>query len=165
MNTITLFVQVEGSEAIELIELPHAATPTDLIRIVSERKLSEDIRGDALIFLEESEHALEIDVLLKDQGIKHHDRVIIHRCRHIEVTVGFNARTEHRKFNPAVTVGRVKRWFVDEIGMKPVDASEHVLQIAGTSHRPDQDVPIGTLAPKGTCSLEFTLVPRKRVEG
>lgn len=165
MNTITLFVQVEGSVAIELIELPYASTPADLIQIVSERGLSEDIRGEALLFFEESEHPLEFDVLLKDQGIKHNDRVIVHRCRHIEVTVGFNARSEHRKFNPAVTVGRVKRWFVDEIGMKPVDASEHVLQIAGTSHRPDQDVPIGTLAPKGTCSLEFTLVPRKRVEG
>jgi len=165
MNRITLFVQFEGSSTIELIELSDTATFTDLIRSAVERGLPDDIRDEALVFLEEKEDPLDAAIPLIAQGVKHKDRVILHRCKRVEASVAFNARLEQRKFNPAATVGRVKRWFVKEIGMTPVDASEHVLQITCTSHRPDEDVSIGTLVAKGTCSVEFTLVPRKRVEG
>ncbi|AUW47159.1 hypothetical protein [Rhizobium leguminosarum] len=165
MNKITLFVQFEASPNIELIELSDTATFAELILAATERGLPDDVQRDALIFIEEKDEALETDLSLTKQGVKHKDRVTIHRCRRVEVSVAFNARLEQRKFNPAATVGRVKRWFVDEIGMTPVDASEHVLQITGTNRRPDHDVPIGTVVTKGTCSVEFTLVPRKRVEG
>lgn len=165
MNKITLFVQFEGSSNIELIELSDTATSADLICSAIERGLPEDARGEALIFLEDKEDALDAGLPLTAQGVKNKDRVTLHRCKRVEASVAFNARLEQRKFNPAATVGRVKRWFVKEIGMTPVDASEHVLQITGTSRRPDEDVPIGTLVTRGTCSVAFTFVPRKRVEG
>jgi hypothetical protein len=53
---------------------------------------------------------------------------------------------------------------VHELKMSPVDASEHVLQITGTTDRPDPDVQIGALV-SGCCELAFSLVPVKRVEG
>lgn len=165
MNKITLFVQFGGSSNIELIELSDTATSADLIQTAIERGLPEDARGEALIFLEDKDNALDASLPLVAQGVKNKDRVTLHRCRRVEASVAFNARLEQRKFNPATTVGRVKRWFVKEIGMTPVDASEHALQITGTSRRPDEDVPIGTLVAEGTCSVAFTLVPRKRVEG
>lgn len=165
MNNITLFVQCEGSAAIELVDVPSTATTVDLVHAALERGMIDNALGEPLTFLESREDELEAKLPLVAQGVRHKDRVIIHRCKRIEVSAAFNARLEQRKFNPAATVGRVKRWFVKEIGMTPVDASEHVLQLTGTSQRPDEDVPIGTLTTKGTCSVAFTLVPRKRVEG
>lgn len=165
MNTLTLFVQLEGSSKIELIEVPDTATPLELVRAAIARGLPEESGAEALVFVDDKDDALDVKLTIAAQGVKNKDRVTIHRCRRVEVSVAFNARLEQRKFNPAATVERVKRWFVNQIGMTPVDASEHVLQVTGTAERPDQDTPIGTLVAKGTCSTALTLVPRKRVEG
>jgi hypothetical protein len=40
-----------------------------------------------------------------------------------------------------------------------------VLQIQGTTIRPDRDVHIGTLTQGHACAVAFDLVPCKRVEG
>jgi hypothetical protein len=40
-----------------------------------------------------------------------------------------------------------------------------VLQIQGTTIRPDRDAHIGTLTQGHTCAVAFDLVPCKRVEG
>jgi len=165
MTSLSIFVQAEGSNKIEIIEIDDAAPVETLIKAAKERGLLEGDETDVLIFLEEQEEPLVHAKPFVTQGGKAKDRVILHRCRRVEVSVTFNARQLERRFNPAATVARVKHWFVKEIGMPPVDASEHVLQLAGTTERPDPDTHIGTLVGKGTCSVSFTLVPRKRVEG
>ncbi len=165
MSNLSFFLQFEGSRIVELIEMPTTATPEDVIDAAVRLGFAEGGRGEALVFLEDREEPADRKKSLESQGGKHKGRVVVHRCRKIEVAVQFNAETAHRTFAPVATVEQVKRWFVREIGMKPVDASEHVLQITGTTDRPDPDVHIGALASHATCSLKFTLVPRKRVEG
>ena len=89
----------------------------------------------------------------------------MHRCRKINVDLHYADTPEVcHKFPPTATVNHVKRWYVHELKMSPVDASEHVLQITGTTDRPDPDVQIGALV-SGCCELAFSLVPVKRVEG
>jgi len=165
MTSFSIFVQGEGSNKIEILELDDAAPVESLIKMAKERGLLEGDETDVMIFLEEQEEPLTLGKAFVEQGGKAKDRVILHRCRRVDVTVVFNACRDERHFNPAATVARVKRWFVKQIDMSPVDASEHVLQLAGTTERPDPDTHIGTLVGKKTCSVSFTLVPRKRVEG
>jgi hypothetical protein len=165
MTSLSIYVQAEDSNKIEILEIDDAAPAEALIKAAKERGLLEGDESDVLIFLEEQEEPLVHGKAFVSQGGKAKDRVILHRCRRVDVSVTFNARQLERRFNPAATMARVKRWFVKEIGMSPVDASEHVLQLAGTTERPDPDTHIGTLVGKGTCSVSFTLVPRKRVEG
>ncbi|GLQ82620.1 hypothetical protein GCM10007881_61430 [Mesorhizobium huakuii] len=165
MTSFSIFLQAEGSNKIEIFEIDEAAPVETLVNAAKERGLLEGDQSEFLIFLEDQEEPLVQTKPFGEQGGKAKDRVILHRCRRIEVSVAFNAHKDERRFSPAATVARVKRWFVKEIGMSPVDASEHVLQLAGTTERPDPDTHIGTLVRKGTCSVSFTLVPRKRVEG
>lgn len=165
MTSLPVFVQAEGSNKIEIIEIDAAAPVEALLAAAQQRGLLHGDMADVLVFLEEQEEPLVNEKPFGAQGGKARDRVILHRCRRVEVSVTFNARQLERRFNPAATVARVKRWFVKEIGMSQVDASEHVLQLAATTERPDPDTHVGTLVGKGTCSVNFTLVPRKRVEG
>jgi hypothetical protein len=164
MSHLSIFLQFEGSRAIELVELPSTATPEDIIEAAIKLGLPEPYRVEALVFSEHGNEPLEREKALGNQGGEPKGRFIVHRCRKVEVTLHFNAETKHHAFVPAATVEHVKRWFVDTIGMTPVDASEHVLQITGTKDRPDLDVHIGTLV-SHPCVLDLTLVPRKRIEG
>ena len=82
------------------------------------------------------------------------------------IQVRFNGETEKRHFTPSATVERVKRWAARRaFHLSPRDAAEHVLQIKGTTTRPDRDVHVGTLTHGHSCAVAFDLVPSQRVEG
>ena len=81
--------------------------------------------------------------------------------------VHYNGRNLSESFGPGVPMHRVKEWAVGNKGfnLNPVDAAEHVLQLTGTSDRPDEDVHIGSLVGTTSCGVEFDLVAKVRVEG
>ncbi|MGH7618152.1 MAG: hypothetical protein ACREPM_13060, partial [Gemmatimonadaceae bacterium] len=83
------------------------------------------------------------------------------------VKVFFNGRTIERQFPPAATIGKVTHWAVGKKGfnLDAADAVEHVLQISGSTQRPDEDEHLGTLVNAPTCTVSFDLVPKQRVEG
>ena len=88
------------------------------------------------------------------------------RCLKVKVAVRFNGETKSRVFPPSATVERVRRWAaLRAFGMSPRDAAEHILQIQGTTTRPDRDTHTGALTDGKTCAVAFDLVPSKRVEG
>ncbi|HTA91569.1 MAG TPA: hypothetical protein VK745_18425, partial [Polyangiaceae bacterium] len=94
-------------------------------------------------------------------GIKVH----VHRCHRVRVTVTFNAKHVEHPFGPSSTVARVKRWAAEKFDMSPEDATEHVLQLAGTHTRPSPNVHLGALTRCPDCHLKFDLVPDERVNG
>jgi len=59
---------------------------------------------------------------------------------------------------------KVKKEFVKAIHMSPVDATEHVLQLTGTTIQPDAHDHIGSLVGEH-CSVAFVLVPKIRPQG
>lgn len=162
MNELQLFLQIEGVRRIEVIKLPADATAELLLR--EARRLGLVVE-DVLIFVDGRDEPVALDIVLREIGVGHHHHVHAHRCRHIEVTVHFNATTKKRAFTPHATVAQVKAWFVHAIEMPPLDAGEHVLQLTGTQDRPETDLHLGTLAQHPHCAIDFTLVPKKRVEG
>ena len=162
MSQMKLFLQFEGHRPIELIQIPDNATPGALIAAAA--ALGAET-GEALVFAGEDESALQPDKPLRTQGVQDKARVHVHRCRKIRVTLNYaDEREMHHNFAPSTTVNQVKRWYVDTLKMSDVDATEHVLQITGTTDRPDPDVQIGALV-RARCDIGFTLVPIKRVEG
>ncbi len=164
MPTIQLFLQSEGNRRIELIEIDANATVREILFAAVRAGLPEEYRTDALVFGQHCETPLDPDTILSVVGICDKHRIHVHRCHKIEVTLHFNDITEKLHFPPSATVERVKRHFIEKIHMSPVDATEHVLQICGSSDRPEPDNHIGALV-SCTCSLCFNLVPIKRVEG
>lgn len=162
MPHIEFFIQFEGTPRVELARFPEDIDVAGVRAWAVALGLAH--LAEALVFAEEIEEALEEGRPLRDQGVGHKHRIHLHRCRKIEVALHFVDKTKHHVFRPAVTVKRVKHWFVDAIGMSPVDATEHVLQITGTTDRPSPDTHIGSLV-GDHCKVEFSLVPIKRIEG
>lgn len=162
MPKFPLFLQFEGDERVELVTFPDTV---DVAQVRAKAiELGFEHLADALVFAEGNDEPLDERHPLRDQKVSPKDRIHIHRCRQIKVTLHFVDEAKHHPFPPATTVARVKKWFVDKIGMSPTDATEHVLQITGTSLRPSPDTHIGSLV-RERCALEFSLVPIKRIEG
>lgn len=171
MSHVQLFVQSEGSREIRAIEVLAQATVRELLDAARLHGLHAGQHEEVAVFLEDGDHALLLDMTLDAVGVRHHGSVHVSRHHRIEVTVHFNGQHHARPFGPGATVRRIKEWATGphSFGMTPVDAAEHVLQVAHTHERPDSDVHVGTLvhAPVHTpgCGVAFDLVAQVRVEG
>ena len=166
MEKIEVFLQLEGSKDILLVEVAKNGTVRDLLLVAMEHRTH--LVNDAIplmVFMEDIEEVLELDALLEKVGIHHRGHVHIHRCRRIDVSVTFNGRQVSKVFPPSATVSHVKKWAVREFGMSEKDASDHVLQVSGTKTQPDEDIHIGTLVTHPVCHISFDLVPKVRIEG
>ncbi len=174
MKHIDVLVQGEGFTDIQVVTVESEASVSTLFETIG-RKFATG-NGGALIFVEDFAVPVDAEVLFEEllpEGVNTEAgmeckplRLHIHRCRRVEVSVRFNGQTATRHFGPSTTIHRVHHWAARRaFGLSPRDAAEHVLQIQGTSTRPDRDVHIGTLVACGVCAVPFDLVPFKRVEG
>jgi hypothetical protein len=163
MGMIDVFYQGEG-----LGEVQHLQVEAESNFGLLETRIREKhgFTYEAFLFLENEEEVVEKLVCISEHARGSSIKVHLHRCRHVEVTVGFNADVAERRFSPAATVAKVKRWAAeDKFGMTPEEAGEHVLQIAGTHNRPAPGIHIGALTDGRVCGLAFDLVPDERVNG
>lgn len=160
-----ILLQGEDIPDIQLVTLERGKKVADLLAEAARLRKDKGEDGHC-VFSEDSEEPLaEHDELPHDPNGKP-GRFHVHRCRRITVTVTFNGVSEERVFGPGVPLATVKKWAaIRAFGMDPGDAAEHVLQLTGTSDRPEPDTHIGALVSCPACSLAFDLVPLKRVEG
>lgn len=163
MASIDVFYQGEGIGEIAHFELDPDATFAILkTRLIEKHGVAHYV----LLFLEDEDEPLDESTLAKHRDSGKGLKIHIHGCRHVEVTVTFNAETVERRFAPSTTVARVKRWAAEnKFGMSEEEAGEHVLQIAGTHDRPAPGTHIGALTDGKVCGLAFDLVPDERVNG
>ncbi len=164
-ETIEVFLQGEGIPEVQIVRIPEQSTVQELIEKAG--AIAGSSHGDAVpvLFLEDGDGELSSKATLKEAGIGHRSRVHRHRCRRVDVTVNFKDDHKSHEFPPSTSVRKVKRWADEEFKLKGVDATEHALQLCGSSTRPDEDVHIGSLVKFPDCKICFDLVPKKRVEG
>jgi hypothetical protein len=162
MNTIDVFYQGNGIASVEHVDIESNQTFAALKQLIAKK---HGIADDALLYLEDDDDAvderLSVGTRAGHAGIKAH----LHRCRKIRVTVHFKEKSLHQEFAPGVTVARVKRWAAGKLRMSEEDASNHHLQLAGTTEQPDPGTHIGRLAACPKCAVGFDLVPTPRVNG
>lgn len=161
-NLVRVFVQGEGISGIEHVEVQTDQSFTALKTLLTAR-YSLDAR--VLLLLEDQDDPpddqAELHKYVGHGGIKVH----VHRCHRVGVSVTFNGKHIEHPFAPSSTVARVKRWAAEKFGMSLEDATEHVLQLAGTHTRPSPSVHLGALANCPECHVKFDLVPDERVNG
>ena len=162
MAAIDVFYQREGSREIEHLEISSDVTFGALRALLLEKHGGE---ADAFLFLEDVDEPPEGGQVVHGHAGRAGAKVHVHRCRHIEVAVTFNGHQVEHRFGPGTTVARVKKWAAEKLGMAPEDASEHVLQIAGTHDRPPPGTHLGALVTCPHCRVAFDLVPDHRVNG
>ena len=165
MKIIEILLQGEHIPDIQLVTLETGKCVRDLLIAAAQHRKS-NLDDEFFVFEEGCEtHLAEDDILPEcedGQPLRYH----VHRCHHITVTVTFNGIAKEHEFGPGTTIAKVKRWAAEKaFGMDAGDADEHVLQLSGTSDRPEPDTHIGSLVTFPDCSLTFDLVPLKRVEG
>lgn len=163
MKPVDLFYQGEGIAEIEHLEIEPKATFAAVKKLLGNK---HSLPHDAWLFIEDDEDPVDDALCVGDRAGPKGLKIHVHRCRHVEVTVTFNSETAERRFSPAATVSRVKRWAAEQkFDMTEEEAGEHVLQIAGTHERPAPGTHIGTLTDGKVCGLAFDLVPDERVNG
>lgn len=168
MANIDIFLQGENIPEITLVQVPDSGTVRDILEAAKAQNLQ--LAGDEtslIIFMEDVEEALALDLSLEAARIGHRSRVHVHRCRQLEVTVNFNSDHKTHVFSPSTTVEHVQRWAVGEQGFNlgQIDAMDLLLQLCNSTVRPDGDTHIGSLVQFPHCMLCFDLVPKQRVEG
>ena len=159
---VQIFMQSELLRDIEALELPSDAGPQSL-RNACIAKLPQgvDAKEFHLFFEDDDDEAPAERLKQIPEGL----RVHLHRLKGIDVTVRYAGRDVRRTFRPSTTIGRVKRWSTNELGIAPSDAAELMLQISGTNTRPDDDVHVGSLVQSPARAISFDLVPSPRVNG
>jgi hypothetical protein len=160
-----ILLQGEHIPDIQVVDLGPGKGVKDVLAAAAKHRGGE-AEGEYFVFIEESDEPLNDGDQLPERDDGHPVRLHVHRCRRIEVAVTFNGVTKEHGFGPGTPIAAVKKWAaIVAFGMDPGDAAEHVLQLAGTTDRPEPDTHIGTLATCPRCQLAFDLVPLKRVEG
>jgi hypothetical protein len=170
MATLQIFVQGEGKRDIRVLELPAGATVAELVEAARAQGLvpaHASGKHTALVYAEDGETPLPTDATLESAALDSLRSVHVSRCSRVNVTVHYNGKSRSETFGPGVPMHRVKEWAVGNKGynLNPIDAAEHVLQLAGSTDRPDEDIHIGSLGAEGSCTVEFDLVAKVRVEG
>jgi len=156
-----IFLQSELLHDIEVLEIETDAG-YEALHKACVAKLAEQPAHEIFLFIEDDDDERPFDKL---KHIPDGLRVHLHRLKGIDVVVRYVGRDVRRAFRPSATVGRVKNWSTHEFGIAPSDASELMLQVGGTSNRPDSDLHIGTLVHGSASVLVFDLVPSPRVNG
>ena len=163
MEYIDLFYQAQGLDEIKHLEIDIDSTVAILKTVLVEK---HGFSHKILVFIEDAEDPIEDDVRLREHATAKGLKLHLHAARRVKVIVTFNGKPVESLFAPGTTVSRVKRWAAeDEFGMSEADAGEHVLQIAGTHHRPAPGTHIGALLKDGDRLLSLDLVPDERVQG
>lgn len=161
-----VYIQSEYFPDIKFVEVNDEATVAELKHAALALLPPGTDASDLTLSVEDDDdddhgHATHVKHLKKEHGV----RVHLHRCKEVEVKVRFGAEVVHHKFRPATTVGRVRLWAGEKLGMAPCDIAEHVLQIAGTTEQPDVDIHIGSITKCPQCEVTFDLVPAHRING
>lgn len=163
MKPIDVFYQGENIADIQHLEVAAHATFGELRKQLTGQY---GLPPDTLLFLEDDDQPVDDAAHIAPRGGARGVTVQMHRCRRVNVAVTFNNHTHEHFFSPSNTVGHVKQWMaVHKFDMTKDDASEHVLQLAGTTTRPSPSVHVGTLTDGKTCAVAFDLVAEERVNG
>jgi hypothetical protein len=165
MKHIEILLQGEAIPDILVVRLERDKLVKDLLAAAAEHRTVECL-GEFQVFTEDGKEPLAPESPLPAAEHGHPIRMHVHRCNQVEAIVTFNGVKKEHQFGPGATVATVKQWAaIKAFSMTPADAAEHVLQLAGTSERPEPDTHIGTLTKYPDCRVKFDLVPLKRVEG
>lgn len=120
---------------------------------------------ELLIFVEDGDEPLTSELLEITLVESKHHKLHAHYCRHVEVTVHYDVRTEHHKFSPATTVAKVLRWAESKFGIAETEKGHLQLQLVGTNDRPVATTHLGALTRERECSVAFDLLPAHRIQG
>lgn len=154
---MTQIIELIGSAAGKseniTVELEQGGRVREVVEIIK-GKVPGLPQGELLLFIENGDEPLALDLSLGDCGIQHHHRVHAHPCRRIEVTVGYGGAAKQGSFSPATTMAHVKHWSEKEFGLS---GAAFFLELEDTGGHLADSGHLGTLT--HGCKVALELVP------
>jgi hypothetical protein len=176
-EAIELFIHSQGNKP----KVVEAGLHDVLREILLREELIIDGDKDSLVFVGESEEALQEPVGLEDGEDGHspvdismtievlelhrHHHVHVHKCRRVAVEVQFNGRTKRHRFSPATTIAVVTRWARRKFELDGAAGADYILQICGTTRKPRASEHLGELVAQPACAICFNLVKEINPQG
>ena len=158
---VEVFLQSELLRDVEVVQIESDAGHARLHEACL-LKLGGPRPEEFFLFIEDEDDERPVEKLPHlPEGLRLH----LHRLKGIDVVVRYAGRDVRRSFRPSATVGRIKRWATQEMGVAPSDAAELMLQVHGSDNRPDADIHVGSLIEAPHHRATFDLVPSPRVNG
>lgn len=140
-----LFVHGQQAEAAEIIEVRETMLVRELIAG----------REGNLIWIEDVEVPLELDITLVQAGVAHGHHVHRGPCREIEIEVHTEGRVLQHHFAPSVGCRRVAVWCAHQLGLGDASAVELIDPSTGAVVDPGRHV--GSLARHSECTAQLEL--------
>jgi hypothetical protein len=137
----------------------------DPATMISAFLAANGIDGD--LYAGDAADPLDHSKSLGEQGVKEGARLVVGRCRRIEVSIRFAGQDEkHESFPPGTAVRAVFAWATGKKGfdLPHVEAAKHTFQVCGGTEQPDLSDHIGAWA-GDDCKVCFDLVPKQKFEG
>jgi hypothetical protein len=155
-ETLELFVHRPAEQRIEIREIERTITVAEAVNLADGER----------VWFEETETEIDTSISVVEAGLEHHGHVHVNRCHDVKTGVTYNGDTKEHTFHPATRIERVFDWAVSKKGfsLTPADATEHVLQVTGTTIQPDSHDHIGSFVEEH-CTASFGLVPKQRPQG
>jgi hypothetical protein len=155
-----IYVHSTRDEEPRLVVIEASATVSELVG-------AADGEETVLIWLEEADEPLELEITLEDAGARHRHHVHRGRCRRVEVRVRYGGRDAERSFSPAATIERAFAWATgpEVFNLTAEERAKHVLALPGADHFLAWTVHVGSVVEAGTCATVLELAPKERFEG
>jgi hypothetical protein len=153
-----LFLHTEGAEDPDIVEVEATAKV---------RALLVETEPDGIIWIEEVDEQVDLDVSFEEAGIHHRHHVHRGRCRRVKVIVQYNSIDFTHEYGPNTTIKTVYNWAAGEkaADLSPDQKAKHVLALPGADHFLADGVHIGSLVTPGTCEATLNLMPRDSFAG
>jgi hypothetical protein len=137
---------------------------TDPAVTVSEFLAANGLEGD--LYAADRDDQLDAGKSLGSQGITAGAKVIVARCRRVEVTVNFNGAVKVDSFPPGAALAAVFAWATGKKGfdLPRSEAAKHTFEVCGGTEQPDRADHIGSWA-GDDCKVCLDLVPKQKFEG
>lgn len=121
---------------------------------------------DGDLFADDAADPLDYKKSLGAQGVKAGAKLVVTRCRRVEVTVRFGGDSKHEAFPPGAAVQAVYVWATGKKGfdLPHAEAAKHTFQVCDGTEQPDHADHIGSWA-GDDCKVCFDLVPKQKFEG
>jgi len=161
VDVIEVYVHRPGSYDPELVSISLNAQVKELAGE------SKELEVD-LLWLEDADEPLDLEMTIGAVGIGHRHHVHHGRCPSVAVRVRYGGEEpKERSFGPAKTVERVFEWATGKNGFEltPAEKAKHFLALPHADQPLDRTTHVGSLVGDHGCEVTLDLAPKKRFEG
>jgi hypothetical protein len=155
-------IYVHGPGSSEVVVLDEAPTDRRLSDLV------EILDGD-YVFLDDEDEPVDIQLslvaIVRTDEPTHHHHLHHHPCRQITVVVFYNGMNKEVPASAGTRVESVLLRAISLFGIDPVTGADLVLRRQGTEADLPPSTHIGSLVPRGSCTISLNLLPGHREQG